>query len=1164
MAQYNPTMVSTSTHVSDQVIKSETSIPDMTSVYTEGLSSDSFITLQQNLQNCLNIVDTEVMKNYVSSLSSCEVIPVVPEVIDTLEQIQFFRINELVYEENEFSIYKLATVFNALSNKPCTLVLMIQSDGEENHFYLGVRSRDSQYSTGTMRQLLEQSLIGLFPGSVTDDYWNETLHTDLKNLDIGCVSSVTCIADYKQDKESVDNKEFIQGLEKFIYSMQGKAFTTICIANNLAHHDLIETRKEYEQIYTMMSPFANMQYNYALNNSSSTSASDTEGSSETETRGVSRGVSTNQSEAEAHTKGTNLSKTQTDTTGTSKSVSDGKTHTVGTSDGVSDSTTKTTTLGASLSVGFNASTTTGGSLGMNIGAKIIGIGASIFKSFTQGISVTPSISGSVSRGITHGTSHTDSVSDAVSHTLTEGINSSQSIGQTVGENESTSKTRTLGSGTQYSENENSSISTNVAHTKALTDTFGSSQAVTLNVQNKALIDMLQRLDKQLERLDECESIGMWDFAAYFLGESAAEAETAAGMYRSLVSGTQSGLELAAVNTWTEQNKVKEISNYVINFLHPVFLYQFAEKTSIRPVIVDATALASTNELAIQLGLPRKSVKGLPVIEHAAFAQEVLNPYVPANGNKIELGNVMHLNRLTDTPVNLDLESLSMHTFVTGSTGSGKSNTVYQILSQLLRKNVHFLVVEPAKGEYKNVFGNREDVSVYGTNPLLTNLLRINPFSFPKEVHIYEHLDRLVEIFNVCWPMYAAMPAVLKDAIERSYVKAGWDLRKSKNKYSDQLFPNFIDVLQQIDEVMELSQYSGESKSNYKGALCTRIRSLTTGINSLIFTADELSSSELFDKNVIVDLSRVGSSETKSLIMGLLVMKLQEYRMSACNGMNVPLQHVTVLEEAHNLLKKTSTEQSSESANVLGKSVEMLTNAIAEMRTYGEGFIIADQAPGLLDMAVIRNTNTKIIMRLPEYSDRELVGRAAGLTDEQIVELSKLNKGVAAVYQNDWLEAVLCKVKKYGYDEPDLYCYQPEERDDIDVKGKIISRLISKDITHLIDRFDDEIARSKMPVSAKCKLCEYVAMPESKRFDAAASVAYEMFSADVVFRNMKNMNLEPVQQKNYLIEQLTPSLISLPEEYSNIILCLIVYRNAQITDNPETRLLWNYLASEKVQ
>jgi len=120
------------------------------------------------------------------------------------------------------------------------------------------------------------------------------------------------------------------------------------------------------------------------------------------------------------------------------------------------------------------------------------------------------------------------------------------------------------------------------------------------------------------------------------------------------------------------------------------------------------------------------------------------------------------------------------------------------------------------------------------------------------------------------------------------------------------------------------------------------------------------------------LSRVGSMETKSLLMGILVMKLQEYRMCS-SGMNSRLRHVTVLEEAHNLLRKTSAEQSQEGANLQGKSVEMLANAIAEMRTYGEGFIIADQAPGLLDMSVIRNTNTKIILRLPDEEDRKLVG-----------------------------------------------------------------------------------------------------------------------------------------------------------------------------------------------
>ena len=411
---------------------------------------------------------------------------------------------------------------------------------------------------------------------------------------------------------------------------------------------------------------------------------------------------------------------------------------------------------------------------------------------------------------------------------------------------------------------------------------------------------------------------------------------------------------------------------------------------------------------------------------------------------INLGTIFHMNHEETLPVTLDSNSLTSHVFITGSTGSGKSNTVYQLLNEAKSKGKNFLVIEPAKGEYKKVFGEMKDVTVYGTNPKFTKLLKINPFSFPKDIHVLEHMDRLVEIFNVCWPMYAAMPAVLKEAIEKSYEDAGWDLTKSEKPKGKDIYPTFADVAQNIKIIIDTSEYDNENKGAYKGSLLTRLKSLTNGLNGQIFTSTGIEDTKLFDENVIIDLSRVGSQETKSLLMGILVLKLQEYRMAQDN-MNAELKHITVLEEAHNLLKRTSTEQSSESANLAGKSVEMLTNAIAEMRTYGEGFIIADQAPALLDMAVIRNTNTKIIMRLPDLNDRELVGKAANLNDDQITELAKLPCGVAAVYQNEWIEPVLCKVKKHEYD-PKKYTPTPDSDDNVEKINKTriyIATLLSK-------------------------------------------------------------------------------------------------------------------------
>ena len=302
------------------------------------------------------------------------------------------------------------------------------------------------------------------------------------------------------------------------------------------------------------------------------------------------------------------------------------------------------------------------------------------------------------------------------------------------------------------------------------------------------------------------------------------------------------------------------------------------------------------------------------------------------------------------------------------------------------------------------------------------------------------MDRLVEIFNVCWPMYAAMPAILKEAMEKAYISTGWNLNTSINEKGNK-FPNFNDLLEQVELVIDESKYSADSKGDYSGALMTRIRSLTTGLNRQIFCSDDIADADLFDKSVIVDLSRVGSVETKSLIMGLLVMKLNEYRMDF-GRINSPLNHITVLEEAHNLLKRTSTEQSAEGSNLLGKSVELLANSIAEMRTYGEGFIIADQSPGLLDMSVIRNTNTKIILRLPEKTDRELVGYAAGLREDQISELAKLKRGVAAIYQNDWVEPVLVQINRCEIQEK-IYDFEQHNKfiENTDYRNQLIYLMI---------------------------------------------------------------------------------------------------------------------------
>ena len=670
---------------------------------------------------------------------------------------------------------------------------------------------------------------------------------------------------------------------------------------------------------------------------------------------------------------------------------------------------------------------------------------------------------------------------------------------------------------------------------------GMTEGMTLTVHDKTVEDVLDRIDKQLKRIDEFESLGMYECAAYFLSEDQCTSEIAASTYKALMKGKNSGVEIAAINSWGQfqKSKTQLISEYVKNFMHPVFRYT----SSAGDIEVTPCSLVSGNELAIHMGLPRHSVCGLPVIEHANFGQEIVTYDRQRYSAGITLGNIFNMGNVCNNKAVLNLNSLAMHTFVTGSTGSGKSNTIYEIIRQLDNFGVSYLVIEPAKGEYKNVFGNYPDVHVFGTNPQFTEILRINPFKFPKGVHVLEHIDRLVELLNVCWPMYAAMPAVLKEAVLQTYQVCGWELIESRNMYSEELFPTFRDLLDELVTVINHSAYSEEVKSNYIGSLVTRVKSLTNGLNSQIFSSDEVDNTTLFDKKVIVDISRIGSVETKALIMGVLIMRLNEHRMAFSTEMNMPLRHITVLEEAHNILKNVSTEQNIEGANVAGKSVEMLSNAIAEMRTYGEGFIIADQSPSAVDISAIRNTNTKIIMRLPDEMDRRMAGKAAGLKDDQLDEIAKLPKGVAVVYQNNWIESVLCKVNRFRGEEcafKKTVISDPYNKDNdlICILQNLLHKANGENLDLNIKELTRRLINLNIDSRIKIKVLKALRKNGASSLDEISPAIYELLSSPEVEKEADNV--ESIEEwKNVFVYSNYGVMIKLSEmEQNQLLECIL--------------------------
>lgn len=968
-----------------------------------------------DLQKAVTTASMILEKTYLNALNS-ESVQIVRQEKNVLEnsaltdalneKVRFYDVTQIVLNKNENSRDKLVSVYNAVGSAGASLLMMIHGDKERVSIKFGVKANVAD-DVSDYGAVLQNSLKGNFPGTKIEVVKKDSLEPSvISAFPKSCyVASITDVSGVRSEEESRE-RQFMQGVEKLIDAMQGKAYTMLLIADPVSLADLGNSRRALENLYSSLVPFSESQMTMGASETESISSSVSHGATET----------------------------------VNKSLTETVSHTNGTSTSTSDSVTN----GVSANVGGAVS------------IAPLGIGGSVFA------------------GV------------GVNHSKTHSFSESQSQSDTVG------KSTQIGS---------SSASTTTS-TQGQGSSSGRNQNLQIKFENHAVKQIMARIDKTLERYDRCADVGMWNCAMYCIAENPLDAQMAANVYHSIIRGKDSSLENGGVTVWG-MDKAPLIVNSLKNMCHP-FL-------RVDGIDVTPGTLISSSELAIHAGLPNHSVPGLPVLECAEFGRAVstYDEMFDAKGKKnlVALGKIWHMNQEEELVVNLNPDSLSSHAFITGSTGSGKSNTVYKILSELISKSAKFLVVEPAKGEYKNVFGIKSNVSVYGTNPDLTPLLRINPFSFPhenedasKNIHILEHLDRLIEIFCVCWPMYAAMPAVLKEAVEKSYEDCGWNLAESTNEYGSDFYPTFSDVTRNVRAIIDASEYDAENKGAYKGSLITRLKSLTNGINGLIFTTDEINGKDLFDENVIVDLSRVGASETKSLIMGLLVLKLQEHRMTS-GAMNASLRHVTVLEEAHNLLKRTSSEQSQDSGNLQGKSVEMLANAIAEMRTYGEGFIIADQAPALLDMAVIRNTNTKIIMRLPDKDDRELVGKAANLNDDQITELAKLPRGVAAVYQNEWVEPVLCKVERF---DGDGKTYVPKlDKEDKSNDGDLISEKL--EIVKLlcnglavtdkakVNELKKALQKLDLRASTKVMILKSIKAPlESPRYTKLSPVVSELF------------------------------------------------------------------------
>lgn len=431
-----------------------------------------------------------------------------------------------------------------------------------------------------------------------------------------------------------------------------------------------------------------------------------------------------------------------------------------------------------------------------------------------------------------------------------------------------------------------------------------------------------------------------------------------------------------------------------------------------PYLVGARAAAATFRLpvSVQGGVPGVAVRQLP-----PDFEPGPRPNAAAKG-ELHLGKYQR-----GGAVIVPVKDLTRHALITGFTGSGKTNTVVYLLQQLwLKEGIPFLVIESAKKEYRSLLRvpGFEKLLVFTLGDETTSPFRLNPFELLPGIRLETHLGRLQSCFDAALPQFGILPSIIGEAMEEIYKARKWELTDTLQPNEKRAFPTLYDLLRETLLAVDRRGYTGETYFNIKAAAGGRIGSLLRGSRGRMYGAQRsLPAAEIFARPVILELDDLNEDD-KALTMMFLLTWLREYRQM---NRKRELQHLTVVEEAHNVLSNATPVGNTEVApDTKARSVAAFANMLAEVRAYGEGLVISDQSPEKLAPDAMRNTNLQIAHQLRDRHDREAVARAMIMDEQQQEYLGKLRIGEAALFRTGIEKATFITVPEFkdtaGFDD----------------------------------------------------------------------------------------------------------------------------------------------------
>lgn len=345
-------------------------------------------------------------------------------------------------------------------------------------------------------------------------------------------------------------------------------------------------------------------------------------------------------------------------------------------------------------------------------------------------------------------------------------------------------------------------------------------------------------------------------------------------------------------------------------------------------------------------------------------------------------------------------------------GSGKTNTMLHLATQLRSHNIPFLALEPAKKEYRALLGHRDAKDIYLFSPHLQSHfpLHMNPLEFPRGVRLSEHINALMEVFEGSFLLEGPTYKYLCSSIQKSYFDLGWDIEDTNDDECQFEFPTLQDVYDNLQSEIETSTYDSEIKGNVRAFLQVRLGGLMERDAGQLFntSVSTLEPDEWLKESAIVELEVLNEQAKNFFVLLVCHYILESLRADPNGGVDkfgnkLPVRHVIFIEEAHNIIASSSQQNSSDSVNPKISATAYIVKMLAEVRALRESIIIADQLPTALTGEVTKNTGLKLVHRLTSQDDRGQIGTAINATPLQLEQMASFTSGKALIYHEKTLK-----------------------------------------------------------------------------------------------------------------------------------------------------------------